>query len=125
MFRDALFLSLFLSVFLIFPAHAQQESAIELEAYVARGGFKVYEFNDTRNYSSILEELYESKGRLFKSNVTVYTYSHAFTGSIIQVSGSYVVMLDKTRTGPRETDVKAVHIIDIEDIIGVTAYTLD
>ncbi|MBL4805072.1 MAG: hypothetical protein JKY71_09420 [Alphaproteobacteria bacterium] len=124
--RSAYALSLCLLGFSLIPtsAMAQQESAAELDAYAARGGFHVYEFNDTRNYSSVLEELYETKGHLFKSDVTVYTRSHAFTGSIIQVSGSYVVMLDKTRTGPRETDVKAVHIIDIEDITGVTAYTL-
>lgn len=125
--QGALVLTLCLLGVFLFPSlTCAQESASDLKSYVERGGFKAFEFSDLDDtYEDIIKAIYSDKGNYFKSSITVYTESHAFTGSVIQVTDRIVVMLDQTRTGPRDTDVKALHVISLKDVTGVTAYRLD
>jgi hypothetical protein len=119
-------LCLFLSPIFLSPLANAQESAKSFDDYVDRGGFKAFEFGDLDDtYEDIIKAIYRDKGNYFKSNITIYTESHAFTGSVIQVTDRIVVMLDQTRTGPRDTDVKALHVISLNDVTGVTAYRLN
>ena len=101
------------------------KSAGDTYGYVGSGGFRNYELGSTDdNIEDVLDLIYNDKGELFAENVTLYTEAQKFSGTVIQVTNQYVVVLDQTRISARETRVNAMHVIERDEIIGVTAKVL-
>lgn len=112
---------------LIFPMSVvnAQETARSVDEYVERGGFQNFELRDTDDtIKDILDAIYEQKGDYFQPNVTIYTEAHKFTGTVIQVNNRYVVLLDYDRTGPRNAVIRAMHVVELDDVVGITATAL-
>lgn len=101
------------------------KSASDTRGYISSGGFRNYEIGNTDdNIEDILQLIYNEKGEIFGGNVTLYTDDHTFTGTVLQVTNRYIVMLDQTQIGPRTNRVNAMHVIERGKVIGVTAQVL-
>ena len=102
-----------------------QETAKSVGEYVDRGGFQNFELGDTDDtVKDILDAIYDQKGDYFQPNVTIYTEAHKFSGTVIQVNNRYVVLLDYDRIGPRNAAVRAMHVIELAEVVGITALAL-
>lgn len=111
-----------LSLFFVLPAYAQSQSAKKAHDYVAAGGFRNFEIKKTDDrIKDVLDTLYTSQGNIWSSAVTLYTDEHTFTGTVIQVTDSFVVLLNQTRVAPRESRVDDIHVIARSKVIGVSA----
>ena len=119
---------LIFSIFGLFPifyaphSSSAQETARSVDQYVDRGGFQAYELGDTDdNIHDVLNFIYENRGDYFRPDVIVYTEAHKFTGKVIQITDRYVVLLEYMRTGPRNATIEAMHVVERDDIVGITA----
>lgn len=112
----------------LFPLHslAQLETAKTVDTYIDRGGFEAFELDGPLNDpKDVIEKIYQQKGEYFEPNITVTTEGGTeFTGTVIQITGNYVVLLDQTRTGPRTTNLNALHVVERKEIVAVSAQIL-
>lgn len=120
--RGLTFIALGLLFLLPFENSFAQETARTVDQYIDRGGFQAYELGDTDdNIHDVLNFIYENRGDYFRPDVILYTQSHSFKGKVIQVTDRYVVLLDYVRTGPRNAAIEAMHVVERNDIVAVTA----
>lgn len=127
--RGTYILSLCLLGTFVFPitSNAQDtQSAKMVETYIDRGGFQAFELDSTDNdIKDVIEKLYGQKGEYFEPNFTIHTEGgSSFTGTVIQITDHYVVLLDQTRSAPRNTDLKALHVVERSEIVSVSANIL-
>ncbi|NCT40430.1 MAG: hypothetical protein GW778_02055 [Alphaproteobacteria bacterium] len=112
-----------LSMLSVLPAKVYAQTSHDtIQSYVDAGGLRNFEIKSSDDsIDEVLRTLDNQKGSSIYSDFIFYTAQHSFKGSLIQTTDKYYVVAELDRVNPQRTIVKRLHVIERDEVVGVTA----